>query len=473
MPWQLEGRIQRGLELALANPRLREPRARLAAHHLFSMLAHLEQVAVAAAERGDGVQGQLEDEIVHREIFTRAAASLVPGGLSGVRAPASAAATLVEFLLSLRGDASLAILNVAAETWLETVLRHLEEWDVAPGLFRLIADDEARHVALADVSDDIEHGLGGVCAPGLLRQLETFLVELVQSPEWLLPLVELGSAGAVAEMGLAVLERHAGACARLGTVPGPGARDLWALCRAGLRADLGAPVPIKMRDWERTKQALWADRPCWMWSWTDFWAPAHGIPPALVEAAVVRSLARIAEREPRVNRTCAQGAIWSPGEPLVGVRRLRADGQVITVHVPHAYRYQVAPLARVIHRRAESAAKRPYRPLPPLGTLRDLLPPGRAFATVSQNAPYGCETGFVSPTQEEGGWLSVVIGGEEMAPRWNAEKGQYAPWPRIRLGLVGDHRAVDGAEAILVTRELRTELEKITWPALSPSSPLS
>ena len=113
----------------------------IAARRLYSTLSQFEEIAVLAASRGDATSGQLDDEIVHRDLFRQLARDL-----GGIEPPAAETTALVNELQSLRGPVSLALLNLVAEQWLETVFHFLcAGWGAE--LFAEIEADESRHVA--------------------------------------------------------------------------------------------------------------------------------------------------------------------------------------------------------------------------------------------------------------------------------------------------------------------------------------
>ena len=214
---------ERVAELVKWFPEPRDRWEQIAARRLFSTLAQFEDIAVLAAERGDGTDGQLEDELVHRETFAALARSC-----GGMEPPAEETIELVDRLTELHGPVSLALLNLVAEQWLETVFGVLGRGGWAADLFRAVEQDECRHVAdawnfeLPSPDEVIE----------ALPAIERALAGIGLSPGFALPVRYLFGVDALREIGKRALERHAATCATLGVYTGPAMRRLTAVCRA-------------------------------------------------------------------------------------------------------------------------------------------------------------------------------------------------------------------------------------------------
>ena len=164
---------------------------RVAGRWLFSILAALEGIAVEAARRGDGVRGQLVDELSHAATF-----ETIARWLGGPVEPPDEVSELVDYLEGLEGAASLAALNVVAEHWLAGVFRAVSGWGFANRLFELIGSEEERHVAGAlqrarPTSAESRE---------VVARLEEKLAFVANSPAFLLPLSQFGGASEVARL---------------------------------------------------------------------------------------------------------------------------------------------------------------------------------------------------------------------------------------------------------------------------------
>lgn len=431
--------------------------AALAGRHLFGLLAELEEIAVLAARRGRGVRGQLADEIVHRDTFAALA-----DRLGGAPPCPAAVGRLFGFLANLEGTpAATAVLNVVAESWLETVFRHLGQWGVAPRLLARIEAEEARHVQLAcrnnlNGTAELRNG-AGLDFQKLVQEAEHRLIEVALSGAFLIPMYHFGGRRGVARLGLDAIRRHRAACRRLGIEPGPTLELFRRSCLAGLL--VGDPEPAC--------HSAWDDQRSWLW---DGFAPMRGavtvpfrpiVPRGtsrarLAEAAVAWAWGRLLARSPRLHRVYRNRRIFHPAPPIVGIRRSwgRANGRrlITTVHVGSPQRRSLVPLAAEIERRLGLQREHPYVAFDPVEPeLWRLAPPARSAVTVSYNGATGGHPHWDAPVEIEGPMATCVIGDENDG--------------RLTLGVQVDHRAVDGADARSFYGALARGVEEATGGA--------
>lgn len=455
MRWLRDRRVRRRVRSNLALAPLPDaaltPAGAIAWRHLFSLLAHLEELAVLAAERGDGIPGQLEDELVHRDTFAALAGDVAP-------CP-EPVADLHRWLAGLEGVESLAALNVVAEAWLESLFREVAGWPVAPALFEAVGAEEARHVSDARAKT----GAMGAAVAETVRGIESRLLAIVRDPSFGLPLLYFGGRRGLARVALRAYERHREACAHLGVAPGGDLRELVAGARAAL-ADRDDPRALARTAWEETAEGLWPAGPAPMLHWEDVPAPwAHGATAAALEARAVRAVARALAHEPRSHVTRRPGQSFRPARPVVGVRRLHDASRrlVMTVHVADAHRIELPALLRLLARRATRMRAEPYRPGPMggLGELAALLPPARAAATVSCVGFFGGRSGIAPLVELEGAPIAVTVGEPVMRPAWIEAEGRYLPRPHVFVGVAFDHRAGNGEELCRFARALADGIE--------------
>lgn len=405
---------------------------REAARLLFSWLADVEQVAVLAAERGDGIAGQLEDELSHRDSFARIAERL--GGRTEMEPETHA---LLRYLAQLEGEASLVALNVVAESWLEGVFDALAATPLAPELFATVEAEELRHAEEARGQADADGRHEAV-----LRDVELLLSGLAQSPAFLCPMQHLIGVEATARMGLANLTRHRVACAALGLAPGSEMRDLEVASRAALVAARTAPAPIEPNGWERSKRLLW-DRPAPMMVLEEASLPASATTEAEVEALVAQRLALALVAHPELNRTLRDGDLFAPRTARIGVRTLVEHDQVTTIYIDDAHAKPLAQVRAEIRRKRKRARRRAYRPVPDIRALRRFMPAPRAAATLTQVGGFGLR-GWAPFAMDEGASIAVTVGRQEMVPRFRG--GMFVAARIAWLGIAVDHRANDGKQ---------------------------
>lgn len=422
----------------------------LAARHLFSTLSHLEHLAELAAERGDCIEGQLEDERVHRIVFRRLAE--IHGGLEPCPAPAQ---KLIDYISGLEGEMSLATLNLVAESWLDTVFHHLEGCSLARTVFESIEEDEARHTygALQSARPDPEQ------IEPVLRDLEKLLIEISVSGEFMLPMAWfLGPAG-VSRMGLDICRAHERACQHLGV--SPDLYDLEVSCRAARFLDRTAPAPWPMNEWERLKFATF-DKHAPQLCFVD--AETRTENPVRLQAEIIHALGRILAREPELRKVQRAGSLFVTDHPVVGMRALYDDDRVITMFISRPERYNPRKLVGMLNKQLKRFKSKPYEPYDgPIAIaphLSDLLPPNRCSVVISYNGKHGGLYGYGPLSEHEGIPCSVTIG----EPHWKpiTEDGKSFCFKRVvTLCVQMDHRVGDGRHIGLLAKSLVTELDMI------------
>ena len=444
----------------------------LAARHLFSTLSALERIAVLAAERGDGIPGQLEDEHVHRDGF--AALAEMHGGLEEAPLPAQ---KLIDYLSDLEGEASLAALNVVAESWLETVFHHLGKAGVCDEVFKIVEDDEHRHahdaLALARPDpDEIEP---------VVRDLEKMLMEISMSGEFMLPMAWFLGPTGVANMGSDIAKSHARACEHLGVAPA--LRDLAMSCKIARILDRTKPTEVEMNEWERLKLETWhtvAPQYCVV----DVETNTANL--FKLQAQLVVAAGRVLARYPRLRNVVRRKQLYRTDHPCVGVRELYDPDRVITLFVSRPEKYSVRHVSKMLIKQKRRFLDEPYEPYRgPISTcakLVDLMPPNRCSLVISCNASFGGLFGVGPLSEYEGVPASVTIGEVQMKPfmadpfddPFSGQRVRYndtVKWRQVvTLTVQLDHRVGDGKEIGWLASQLREELPRvqgITEPATS------
>lgn len=373
---------------------------------------------------------QLEDEIVHRDTCYQIAE--LCGGYVEPDEPTQA---LIDYLQRLEGEASIAILNVVAEGWLETVFDHLAETDIAPEILRAFEEEEHRH---SHDARELTVPPPEVAAP-LVADIESLLFEVAGSAQFMLPLFNLIGIESSCRMGLALCRAHKEACRHLG-VP-VNVRKLEALCRGNLMAARGTPEPMAMTAWDRSKFNLWDGPAPQVLVETLKVSTSNG---AKLQAQVIAALGRIYQRHPELARVCRGRQVYQVPKPIIGMRALWDDEQVMTVGL-HTRGQGWRQILMALNRRTKRARAREYREIPYLGELINFLPPSRCVAVVSFNGDYGGEVGTGPLSEVEGVPTLITIGKPD---------GVLA----VKICIVLDHRVGDGKHIGLLASELKKEI---------------
>lgn len=412
---------------------------RLAAQHMFSEFCHLETIAVMAAERGDGIEGQLEDEYVHFETFKRLAEKY-----GGLVEPCPEVTALIEYLKTLSGPESLAALNVTAESWLETVFRFVANWGCADKMMRIIEDDEHRHSQMAF---ELEKPEKEKIEP-VMRTLEGFLERIAVAPAFLLPLLHFGKEEGIIEMGKGIIKAHRKACEHFDIESRTKRVEI--LVRSQQMWLSRRPEEIEMEPWDQTKMTIHPDVPHPMQLWFEIPTSTNGY---MLQAQLANSVARILQRQPRFRVVTRREKLFQVQESIVCMRALYDERAVVNVFLPGCEAKDDKGTFASMKQRIKRARNSDYLPMPKLPErLHKLLPPSRVAAAVNYMPTpkvYGDKfVGLVAgtgPITDMEGIPILVTLGEVLGGK-------------TIVTIMMDHRTHDGQDIALFKKELESEL---------------
>lgn len=435
---------------------------KLAHRILLSNLAHLETIAVEAARRGDGVDGQLDDELFHREVF-RACANAT----GAMTEPDEATSSLIDYLQSLEGADSIHILNIVAEGWLETVFHHLAKVvDFIPNVFRMIEEDEHRH----------HEGAKGIAPKAgektgeIVREVEERLFKIANSANFMLPLVRVLGKEAASRMGHDLAVSHEQSCIHLGVIPR--VSRLKALARNGRLLTRKEPVPVPDRPWDEIKKRLWRDSvSATQHAFVDIIIPDHvRASDAVVQARLCRALAVVYQQYPQTLRVYRNGVTYEPQSIVLGLRMAHKDrDQVGTIFFNPTKYLTDRRLIRMLNRRKRRMNEKDYEGYPDVRYLEPLLYPSYAVATVSSNGAYGGDFGAGPLNDLEGIGTSYTIGRiryrhKEPSP---SDRGKLVLHSHVEayftLCVAMDHRIGDGKDIGDLARGVKEQFERATF----------
>jgi len=424
---------------------------KLLAHRiLLSNLAHLETIAVEAAMRGDGIPGQLEDELFHREVFRRCAE--LAGGLLEPDEPTGA---LISYLQGLEGRDSINVLNIVAEAWLEKVFDHLARVEeFIPAVFAMIGEDEARHsqYALTEPVETSER------TEEIVRVVEEHLYKIANSANFMLPLVRVLGREPASRMGHDLAVAHEKSCRHLGIEPR--VSRIKALARNGRLLMKKEPLVVEDRPWDQIKKRLWD---------TAAGASQHAFidirvrgktAPAHVQARLLRALGVVYKKHPHLMRVYRNGVTYAPQEPVVGLRMVHHDRDQVGTIFFNPTRYLTdLRLMRMLNRRKRRMDEKDYETYPDVRYLAPLLYPSFATATVSSNGAYGGDFGFGPLNDLEGIGTSLTIG--KVRSRVNVD---FEVEAFFTLCVTMDHRIGDGKDIGQLAASVKEVFENAAFP---------
>lgn len=434
-----------------------------ALRRFFSFLAQVEVIAIevplsALPSAGDTVRPlllrQLADEVFHASVF--ASLALRCGGLD---APVPEAERVLDHIRRQEDPRTSAVLlNLVAEGWIENLFDHAVTWGVADDVFRIVLEDESRHVEEAHQHAE---GVDLARVGEAVRSFEEDLFRLAQHPRVMLPILRLAGEARFQALSRSFLEVHRDALAQAGLAPSEAVGRLEDAMREAARL----PPPAAPREvepvtqWRRTALELWdTPRSPVMNGWLEL--RVDHVPRRLLTATVVQAIGKVWSEFPRMNRYVSGGRVWEPATVNVGVRvTLGKDGEALsTIVVPDAHTRSVHDVRRLVAAGTRSMdAMGEGADLPRTGTgdepLRDVLrdeelmsfvPPGSVMApvTVSNVGRAGLHAGFGAMPGALGQSLEVIIGRVEPKPQWRTWR--YKPTDTVVIGFSADHRLFDG-----------------------------
>lgn len=413
----------------------RDKTQKLAFKYLFSSLSALEQIAVLAAERGAGVEGQLEDELVHRETFKE-----FTNLCGGYEDPCDYTQNLIDYLESLKGEKSIAALNVVAEGWLGCVFVGLSK--ICPELFDSIGEDESRHNGYA-LSFPVEK------TPELeivVRNLEKLLLDIVKSPNFIIPMIYLVGMRDVGVMGLNILDSHERACRHLNIYSDT--KDVRIFCKSTINASKNFPEQLEINNWQHNKLKIWKNN-AQMVQLKEILIDSSNR--FVAQSKIIEAVNSVLKSYPNYKNVTRDGKIFKIKNPIVGVRVPWDEDQLTTIFLDSRGGHKKI-LQRII-RKTKKIRKKPFEKLLDVDHLKDLLPPSQCSVVVSF-------VGFHDP-EDLSAWGWGVIDELEGIPitiflcHPMRKEGKY--W-RTRIIILMDHRVHDGKDLSTFTNRLQNYL---------------
>lgn len=434
-----------------------------ALRRFFSFLSQVEVIAIevplsalptARPEVAPLLERQLADEVFHAAVFAALARRV--GGLDK---PLPEAERVLDHIRRQDDPRTTAVLlNLVAEGWIENLFDHAVTWGVADDVFRIVLEDESRHVEEAHQHAE---GVDLKRVGEAVRAFEADLFRLAQHPRVMLPIAALAGEDKFQALGRSFLDVHASALAEAGLPPSEPLVRLRAAVEDAARVE-APPRPREVEpasQWRRTALELWdAPRSPVMNGWCE--VRVDHVPRRLLTAVVVAAVGKVWREFPRVNRYVAGGRVWAPGAVNVGVRVAVGDkGEALsTVVVPDADRRSVEDVRRLVREgtrrmneadqgievQGPSADDEPLRSVLRDEELMAFVPPGTVAApvTVSNVGKAGLYAGWGAMPGALGQSLEVIIGRVEKRPQWTGWR--YKPVDTVTICFSADHRVFDG-----------------------------
>lgn len=491
--WPPMAHVRRGAERlgpegrALVAHRVRETLARFRAppgkeaplRRFFSFLSQVEVIAIEVplsampTARPDVLpllERQLADEVFHATVFAALAKRL--GGLDR---PLPEAERLLDQIRAQEDPRTTAVLlNLLAEGWIENLFDHAATWGVCDDVFRIVLEDESRHVEEAHAHAE---GMDVARVEQAVRRFEDDLFRLVQHPRVLLPTLALAGEERFRTLGQSFLRVHKEALGEVGLAPPASLADMEGAFASAFEAAGAQPAKPTLVEpesqWRRTALDLWdAPRNPAMSGWVE--VRVDHVPRRMLTGVVVAAIGKVWAEYPRMNRYAHGGQVWRPAAVNVGVRVAIGDkGEALsTVPILDADKRSVRDVQRILAASVErldelGAQVQGLRPDPDAETLSTILkdeelmrmvPPETVTCpvTVSNVGKAGLYAGFGAMPGALGQSVEVIVGRVEKRPQWRGWR--YKPTDTLVVGFTADHRVVDGTHCAEAMRRFREAL---------------
>lgn len=422
---------------------------------VFSNMAALELIAMEAAKRGDGVIGQLTDELFHRRAFKGCAEKA-----KALYLPDKPTKALIDFLSGLKGKDSINVLNIVAEGWLSVVFSYLAKLkDFAPSVFEEIAKDEKRHSLEArqtapELTEETEN---------VVREVEKLLFEIANSPFFMLPLVRLLGREDCTYMGEDLARSHEESCRFLGITPK--VSKVKALARNGRNLLRHAPTPVELRPWDSIKFRMWKSaNDAAQILMDEIVIPNHvKSNPVSVQLRLIRAIGVVYRQYPELLVVFRDNKLWNPQTTVLGLRITHNDrDQVGTIFFnPNKY-VNDERLLKMINSRKRRMNMEAYEEIPDFTSLEKFMYPSYAVATVSSNGAYGGLAGCGPLIDIEGIGTAFTIG-RVTKKLFMDDDGSIKSKKVFTLTIKMDHRVADGKELGLLASAVKKQFERETF----------
>jgi len=422
---------------------------------VFSNMAALELIAMEAAKRGDGVIGQLTDELFHRRAFKGCAEKA-----KALYLPDKPTKALIDFLSSLKGKDSINILNIVAEGWLSVVFGYLAKLkDFAPYVFEEIAKDEKRHsqearLVAPELTEETE---------SVVRKVEQLLFDIANSPFFMLPLVRLLGREDCTYMGEDLARSHEDSCRFLGITPK--VSKVKALARNGRNLLRHAPTIVESRPWDNIKFRMWKSaNDAAQILMEDIEIPEHvKANPVSVQLRFMRAVGVTYQQHPELLVVYRGGQLWNPQTVILGLRTTHNDrNQVGTIFFNPTKYINDKRLLSMINNRKRRMNNERYEDIPDLSSLEKYMFPSYAVATVSSNGAYGGIAGCGPLIDIEGIGTAFTIG-RIRDQLYLDKEGQVKNKKVFTMTIKLDHRVADGKEIGLLSSSIKKQFERSTF----------
>lgn len=401
---------------------------KLAFKYLFSSLSALEEIAVLASERGAGVEGQLEDEYVHRDAFKELAIKC--GGYEGACDYTTA---LIEYLHSLEGENAMAAINVVAESWLGCVFIALS--NLSPELFDSIGEDESRHNGYAL---DYKVPNSSELEP-IMRDLESLMVKIAKSPNFIMPMIYLIGMDAVGRMGLDIVKNHRKACEHLNIIPHT--KEFEIFCRRTISSSKNSPDYLEMNGWEKSKQNLWKTSAPLVVQKDIKINVSNEIK---VQARIIDAIYKTVCVMPKFKNVVRDEQLYKTKKCLVGVRALWDEDHLMTVYCDAKQGYKKT--IKNIFTKIKKARNKAYELVPDIYHVKDLLMPSQVPFVISYIGMHDLPWGHGAVNEIEGITTWIFISAPKLDNTYT-------------LMFMTDHRVIDGHDICEFTDRLKNYIE--------------
>jgi hypothetical protein len=483
---------------------------RLVYIYMFSLLAQLEVLAIQVPLRFEDkmstplfkqqMRAQLLDEIFHGIVFTKIVYALC--------APYNSPPAYNEHIELLcdfirKEDCpkvGVVLLNLVAEGWIEETFKCLAKNNIAPKVFKIILEDENRHVREADLYRDI-----GIPAPAILKEKlatleDLFLTSLSMQPKYTMALTALIGTPETESFIKQLHEKHTHQLKKINSVPS----RQWILIMQITQDALARMEPGDENHRENFEVEMSPLRKTFMTQWNPPGDPTmvgqfsidvtcldifgKKFPPLTLTTLMLQAVSHFLTIEDSHRNYLSHKKLYQSRSAYVAivVKLPNCGEHVGNIVYKNCHQLTLRQLAiktslslqlmaYCYNKREQIEQKHPHlrQNLDRLlyGWAHDIYPypvPGNAIVSVSNIGFCGHEQ-VVSPLRKQESF-KVTLLSVEKKPVWNHDTNEFEPKDLLPVSISGDHRVFNGSIPLgpLISSSFQTMFEEMLKNPIAP-----
>jgi len=449
--------------------------------YAFSLLAQLEVLAIQVPLKFEAcmptsefkarMRAQLVDEVFHGMVFTRILYELITP-YSHPPAYNTEFEVLCDFIRNEDSpQVGVVLLNLIAEGWIEELFRAFCHADIAPTVFKLILDDEHRHVCEADLYRSIGVPASEILEPKVAFLEEQMLVKIFFQYPYVISINTLLGYDVAQAFGYKLHEKHTEQLQKLDLKPG----KLWTFWGGSMmplfdqmkkhidknhRIEMSAARKFCMTQWDKPSDPTMVGEFDLDISRYEFFSKKH--PSEMLTVLMLQAISQSASERAEGRRFLSHGHLYQSDTSYVAVvvKLPSCDDHLGAIvfenchlwsakHVSQRLRQTLERMVYCYKRRIALEAEHPHLAHMMSQTLQDMdhgiypYPiPGNSIVSVSNMGHTGFKRGKSPLRINEA--IKFTLFEVERKPVWNDETQSFKPQDSLPVSVSVDHRIIDG-----------------------------